>query len=235
MENRQSRICLKTTYSETKRIQYTQKRHKRYSWYNAFQPEFKQETSKYYVSQYQINKIFIYRDITGMVQCLFWNTRGSCYSRDWFLKFAPISKWVPSCGVSVYIKKTIHLTHIDVLLRSWFSHNFIYNNMSGITFCHISPNIKTPITTCGADIIVWTWTLIDWFPSNCRHKIPCVIASLADASTQWCSSGDHVLICIIGTHWKTTGKPLEDHWKTTGSTLATNYSFSSGIPVYTGA
>ena len=40
--------------------------------------------------------------------------------------------------------------------------------------------------------------------------------TLVDASTQWCSSGDPVLICIIGTHWKTTGKPLEDHWKHTG-------------------
>ena len=40
--------------------------------------------------------------------------------------------------------------------------------------------------------------------------------TLADASTQWCSSGDPVLICIIGTHWKTTWKPLEDHWKHTG-------------------
>ena len=29
--------------------------------------------------------------------------------------------------------------------------------------------------------------------------------TLADASTQWCSSGYPVLICIIGTHWKTTG------------------------------
>ena len=47
--------------------------------------------------------------------------------------------------------------------------------------------------------------------------------TLADASTQWCPSGDPVLICIIGTHWKTTGKPLEAHWH-----------FSSGIPVYTG-
>ena len=58
--------------------------------------------------------------------------------------------------------------------------------------------------------------------------------TLSDASTQWCPSGDTVLICIIGTHWKTTGKPLEQHWKHTGSTLATNNSFSSGIPVYTG-
>ena len=40
--------------------------------------------------------------------------------------------------------------------------------------------------------------------------------TLADASAQWCSRGDSVLICIIGTHWKTTGKPLEDHWKHTG-------------------
>ena len=36
--------------------------------------------------------------------------------------------------------------------------------------------------------------------------------TLAYASTQWCSSGDPVLICIIGTHWKTTGRPLEVHW-----------------------
>ena len=43
--------------------------------------------------------------------------------------------------------------------------------------------------------------------------------TLADASAQWCPSGDPVLICIIGTHWKSTGKPLENHWKTTGSTL----------------
>ena len=40
--------------------------------------------------------------------------------------------------------------------------------------------------------------------------------TLADACTQWCPSGDPVLICIIGTHWKTTGEPLEDHWKHTG-------------------
>ena len=58
--------------------------------------------------------------------------------------------------------------------------------------------------------------------------------TLADASTHWCSSGDPVLICIIGIHCKTTGNPLEEHWKTTGSTLATNNSLSSDIPVYNG-
>ena len=43
--------------------------------------------------------------------------------------------------------------------------------------------------------------------------------TLADASTQWCSSGDPVLICIIGTH---CGRPLEPqvYWDATGTTLA---------------
>ena len=42
--------------------------------------------------------------------------------------------------------------------------------------------------------------------------------TLADASTLWCSSGDPVLICIIGTHWKTTGatSTLGCHWNYTG-------------------
>ena len=61
--------------------------------------------------------------------------------------------------------------------------------------------------------------------------------TLADLNAQWCSSGGPVLICIIGTHWKTTeatsalgchcyhtvwwyhgkatGRPLEDHWLST--------------------
>ena len=42
--------------------------------------------------------------------------------------------------------------------------------------------------------------------------------TLADASTQWCPSGDPVLICIIGTPWKTTGatSTLGCHWNYTG-------------------
>ena len=40
--------------------------------------------------------------------------------------------------------------------------------------------------------------------------------TLAEASTQWCPSSDPVLICIIGTHWKNTEKPLVGHWKHTG-------------------
>ena len=62
--------------------------------------------------------------------------------------------------------------------------------------------------------------------------------TLADATTQWCPSGDPVLICIIGTHWKATGRPLatkilspvafqctlgskfQAHWIATGRPLA---------------
>ena len=42
--------------------------------------------------------------------------------------------------------------------------------------------------------------------------------TLTDASTQWCSSGDPVLICLIGTHWKITGatSTLGCHWNHTG-------------------
>ena len=42
--------------------------------------------------------------------------------------------------------------------------------------------------------------------------------TLADASTQWCSSGDPVLICIIGTHRKTTEatSTLGCHWNHIG-------------------
>ena len=40
----------------------------------------------------------------------------------------------------------------------------------------------------------------------------------ADTSTQWCSSGGPVIICIIGIHWKTTGatSKLGCHWNHTG-------------------
>ena len=42
--------------------------------------------------------------------------------------------------------------------------------------------------------------------------------SLADAITQWYSSGNQELFCIIGTHWKTTGatSTLGCHWNHTG-------------------
>ena len=54
-----------------------------------------------------------------------------------------------------------------------------------------------------------------------RHKytgMPLEPHWLVLAPMQWCPSGDPVLICIIGTHWKTTGatSTVGCHWKPTG-------------------
>ena len=56
--------------------------------------------------------------------------------------------------------------------------------------------------------------------------------TLADASTQWCSNGDPVLICIIGTHWKTTGatSTLGCHWNHTLADASTQWC-PSGDPM----
>ena len=50
------------------------------------------------------------------------------------------------------------------------------------------------------------------------HCTYCTGTILADTIAQWSSSGNPVLICIIGTHWKTTGatSTLGCHWNHTG-------------------
>ena len=55
--------------------------------------------------------------------------------------------------------------------------------------------------------------------------------TLADA--KWCSSGDPVLMCIIGTHWKTTEATSTLHWEATGTTVAdaSIQWYPSGDPV----
>ena len=61
------------------------------------------------------------------------------------------------------------------------------------------------------DIPPWktTGSQVHWYATG---------TTLADASSQWCSSGDPVLICKIGTHWNTTWatSTLGCHWNHTG-------------------
>ena len=59
------------------------------------------------------------------------------------------------------------------------------------------------------------WTDHTGRPLDLQVHWDATITTLADANIRWCPSGDPVLICIIGTHWTTTGRPLEDHWKCT--------------------
>ena len=50
------------------------------------------------------------------------------------------------------------------------------------------------------------------------HWTNCTGTRLADSMAQWSSIGNPVLICIIGTHWKTTGatSALGCHWNHAG-------------------
>ena len=62
------------------------------------------------------------------------------------------------------------------------------------------------------------WTYRTGRPLESQVHWDATGTTLVDASTQWCSSGDPVLICIIGTYWKTTGatSTLGCHWNHTG-------------------
>ena len=117
-----------------------------------------------------------------------------------------------------------------------------YPNDLQTRFCQYT---GTPLDHCHWNYTGWCWhpVVFQWRSSvnlhnwntledHWSHKY--IGMPLEPRWLMLAPSGDPVLICIIGTHWNTTGKPLEDHWKHTGNTLATNSSFSSGIPVYTG-
>ena len=174
----------------------------------------------------------------------------------------PVRKCTGFCIFSLYLEFVVLqwmlvllLTHVSnsTLLCAclWYEHHYSFcvlqvkwNQFSSNNSHHTScihkgsdagkwPDLMTSkpdsVSTLG-----YHWTDHTGRPLEPQVHWDATGTSLSDASTQWCPSGDPVLICIIGTHWKTTGKPLEGHWKTTESTLVTNNYFSSGIPVYTG-
>ena len=164
-----------------------------------------------------------------------------------YLEFTAL-QWI------LFLPLTRVTTSTSLCACLWYEHHysfFVYlglqvkwNQLSSNNFHHIScihkgshvgkwPHLMTSkpdsVSTLG-----YHWTDHTGRPLEPQVHWDATGTTLADGSTQWCPSGDPVLICIIRTHWKTTGKPLEDHWKHTGNTLATNNSFSSGIPMYTG-
>ena len=171
----------------------------------------------------------------------------------------PVSKWAGICVFSLYLEFTalqwmpvLLLTHVSTstLLCAclWYEHQvYVYlglqvkwNQFSSNNSHHTScihrgshagkwPDLMTSnpdsVSTLG-----YHWTDHTGRPLDPHIYWDAIGTTLADASTQWCPSDDPVLICIL----EHTGRPLKSHWKTTGSTLATNNSFSSGIPVYNG-
>ena len=160
----------------------------------------------------------------------------------------PVSKWTGLCIFSLYLEFTamqwmpvLLLTHVStskVLCAClWYElhYSFLYfglqvklNRFSSNDSHHISciykgshagkwPDLMTSkpdsVSTLG-----YHWTYHTGRPLEPQVHWDATATTLADASTQWCSSGDPVLICITGTHWKTTGatSTLECHWDHTG-------------------
>ena len=175
----------------------------------------------------------------------------------------PVGKWTGLCIFSLYLEYTalqwipvLLLTHVSTSTSFcaclWYEHHYSFyvfgvaskwNQLSSNNSHHTSsihkalhagkwPDLMTSkpdfVSTLG-----YHWTDHTGRPLEPQVHWDATGTTLADVSTQWCHSGNPVLICIIGTRWKTSGKQLDDHWKHTGNTLATNNSFSSGIPVYT--
>ena len=158
----------------------------------------------------------------------------------------PISKWTGLCKFSFYLEFTamqwipvLLLRHVSTLTSRcaclWYEHHhsFVYLGLQ-FKWSQFSSNIShnTGCIQKGSHALKWPDLITTepdyistlgyhWADHTGRPLEPQVHwdatgTTLADASVQWCPSGDPVLICIIGTHWNTTGRPLEDHWKHNG-------------------
>ena len=161
----------------------------------------------------------------------------------------PVSKCTGLCIFSLYLEFTalqwipvLLLTHVSTSTSLcaclWYEHHcsfcvfWVASQTKSVEFKW--PDLMTSQPD-SVSTLRYYWTDHTGRPLEPHVHWDATGTTLADASTpQLCPSGNPVLICIIGTHCKTTGKPLEDHWKHIGNTLATNNYFSSGIPVYTG-
>ena len=82
-------------------------------------------------------------------------------------------------------------------------------------FSHLK---KSAITFAQGCTLVYHWTDHTGRPLEPQVHWDATGTTLADASTQWCSRGDPVLICTIGTHWNTNGATSTQgcHWNHTG-------------------
>ena len=161
----------------------------------------------------------------------------------------PVNKWTGLCKFSLYLELTalqcipaLLLTHVSTSTSLcecfWYEHHSSFcvfgvvikwNQLSSNNSHHIScihkgshagkwPDLMTSkpdsVSTLG-----YHWTDHTGRPLEPQVHGDATGTTLADASTQWCSSGDPVLICIIVEH---TGRPLEPQvqWDATGTTLA---------------
>ena len=160
----------------------------------------------------------------------------------------PVSKWTGLCIFSLYLEfnalqcmPVMLLTHVSIstLLYAcrWYYTNIGYvylglqvkwNQLSSNSAHHTSCIHKGSHAGCWLDLMTFKpdyvstlgyhWTDHTGRPLEPQVHCDATGTTLANASTQWRSSGDPVLICIVGTHWKTTGatSTLGCHWNHTG-------------------
>ena len=155
----------------------------------------------------------------------------------------PVSKWTGLCIFSIYLEFTA-LQWIPVLLLPhvststslcaclWYEHHYSFcvfgvaSQMDSVEFKQLStyqfshagkwPDLMTSkphsVSTLG-----YHWTDHTGRPLEPQVDWDATGTTLADASTQWFSSSDPMLISMIGTHWKTTGatSTLGCHWNHT--------------------
>ena len=147
----------------------------------------------------------------------------------------PISKWTGLGKFSLYLEfpalqwiPVLLLTHVSISTSLCaclgYGHHYSFcvfwvasqwNQFSSNNSHHIScilkrlhagkwPDLMTSkpdsVSTLG-----YHWTDHTGRPLRARVHWDATGTILADASTQWCCSGDQALICIIKKHWKTIG------------------------------
>ena len=146
----------------------------------------------------------------------------------------PSSKWTGLCKFSFYLEFTA-LQCILVLLFKHVSTSKSFCACLGYehyySFCvfglqykcnHLSSNNSHHASCIHKGLHAGKWpdlmtSKIDALSTLGYHWADCTGTALSGAIAQWSSSGNPVLICIIGTHWKTTGatSTLEHHWNHT--------------------
>ena len=159
----------------------------------------------------------------------------------------PVSKWTGLCIFSLYLEfaslqwmPVLLLTHVlqhhsvhafdmsTIIIFVYLGWQVKWNQFSSNSCQHSSCIHKgshagkwPDLMTSKPDSVSTLW--YHWTDHTGRPLEPQVHwnatgTTLDDASIQWCSSGDPVLICINGTHWKTTGATsiLGCHWNHTG-------------------
>ena len=134
----------------------------------------------------------------------------------------PVSKWTGFCIFSLYLEFTalqwipvLLLTHVitstSLCACLWYDHQL--KGSHAVKWPDLMTSKPDSVST-----LRYHWTDHTGRPLEPQAHWNATGTTLADASTQWCSSGHPVLICIIGTHWKATGatRTLGCHWNDTG-------------------